>query len=139
VAADLSVTAIGDLGIQARATWNWLGVTMYLPPEATAAALRAIAAGCAGTTLVVNFLLAAGALGALGHAVRDCTAAAVAATGSLSWLPIRAVKLRICWARGDSAASSCSSPVRLRDRYLRDRPDLPLPGTTLIAVATVQR
>lgn len=27
----------------------------------------------------------------------------------------------------------------LRDRYLRDRPDLPLPGTTLIAVATVQR
>jgi hypothetical protein len=25
----------------------------------------------------------------------------------------------------------------LRDRYLRDRPDLPLPGTTLIAVATV--
>lgn len=28
---------------------------------------------------------------------------------------------------------------RLRDRYLRDRPGLPLPGTTLIAVATVQR
>jgi len=25
---------------------------------------------------------------------------------------------------------------RLRNRYLRDRPDLPLPGTTLIAVAT---
>jgi hypothetical protein len=27
----------------------------------------------------------------------------------------------------------------LRDRYLRDRPELPLPATTLIAVATVQR
>jgi methyltransferase (TIGR00027 family) len=60
VAADLSATAIGDLGTPARATWNWLGVTMNLQPEATAAALRAIAAGRAGTTLVVNFLLAAG-------------------------------------------------------------------------------
>jgi len=28
---------------------------------------------------------------------------------------------------------------RLRDRYLRNRPDLPLPGTTLIAVATTER
>ena len=28
---------------------------------------------------------------------------------------------------------------RLRDRYLRDRPDLPLPGATVIAIATVQR
>jgi hypothetical protein len=26
---------------------------------------------------------------------------------------------------------------RLREEYLRDRPDLPLPATTLIAVATV--
>ena len=32
-----------------------------------------------------------------------------------------------------------SGASRLRDRYLRDRPDLPLPGTTVIAVATVQR
>jgi methyltransferase (TIGR00027 family) len=31
VPADLSVTAIGDLGVPALATWNWLGVTMYLP------------------------------------------------------------------------------------------------------------
>ena len=30
VSADLSATAIGDLGTPARATWNWLGVTMYL-------------------------------------------------------------------------------------------------------------
>ncbi len=77
VSADLSATAIGDLGTRARATWNWLGVTMYLQPEATAAALRAIAAGLAGTTLVVNFLLAAGTLDALGHAVRDSTVATV--------------------------------------------------------------
>ena len=139
VAADLSATAIGDLGIPARATWNWLGVTMYLPPEATAAALRAIAAGRAGTTLVVNFLLPPGPLDALGHAVRDCAAATVAATGE----PIVAT-----YARDDAAhllgqagfgSIDLFDAARLRDRYLPDRPDLPLPGTTLIAVATVQR
>ena len=54
VAADLSAGAIEDLGTPALATWNWLGVTMYLQPEATAAALRAIAAGRAGTTLAVQ-------------------------------------------------------------------------------------
>lgn len=95
----------------ARATWNWLGVTMYLPPEATAAVLRAIAAGRAGTTLVVNFLLPARTLDALGHAVRDCAAAAVAATGEPVVLPIRAIKRQTCWARRDSAASSCSTPA----------------------------
>ena len=70
MAADLSAAAIGDLGIPARATWNWLGVTMYLQPEA----------GFSGIELF--------------------------------------------------------DASRLRDRYLRDRPDLPLPGTALIAVAT---
>jgi methyltransferase (TIGR00027 family) len=137
VAADLSATAIGDLGIPALATWNWLGVTMYLPPETTAAALRAIAAGRSGTTLVVNFLLPAGTLDAVGHAVRGSAVAAVAAAGE----PVVATYTR------DEAADLLGEAgfggvelfdaSRLRDRYLRDRPDLPLPGTTLIAVATV--
>jgi len=137
VAADLSAIAIGDLGTPARATWNWLGVTMYLPPEATAAALREIAAGRTGTTLVVNFLLPAGTLDALGHAVRGSAAAAVAAAGE----PVVATYTR------DEAADMLGGAGfggielfdadRLRDRYLPDRPDLPLPGTTLIAVATV--
>ena len=139
MAADLPAVAIGDLGIPARATWNWLGVTMYLPPEATAAALRAIAGGLAGTTLVVNFLLAAGTLGVLGHAVRDCTAAAVAATGE----PVVATYTRdeAAGLLGEAGFSGIelSDAGRLRDRYLRDRPDLPLPGTTVIAVVTVQR
>jgi len=137
VAADLSAAAIGDLGIPARATWNWLGVTMYLQPEKTAGALRAIAAGRTGTTLVVNFLLAARTLDTLGHAVRDSAAAAVEAAGE----PVVATYTR------DEAADLLGEAGfggielfdadRLRDRYLRDRSDLPLPGTTLIAVATV--
>jgi len=137
VAADLSAAAIGDLETPTRATWNWLGVTMYLQPETTAAALRAIAAGRTGTTLVVNFLLAASTLDALGHAVRDSAGAAVMAAGE----PVVAAYTR------DEAADLLGEAGfggielfdadRLRDRYLRDRPDLPLPGTTLIAVATV--
>ncbi len=139
MSADLSAAGIGDLGIPARATWNWLGVTMYLQPETTAAALRAIAAGRAGITLVVNFLLPAGTLDALGHAVRDCTAATAAATGE----PVVAARTR------DEAADLLGEAgfggielfdaSRLRDRYLRDRPDLPLPDTTLIAAATLER
>ena len=136
VAADLPAAAIGDLGTPARATWNWLDVTMYLPPETTASALRATA-GRTGTTLVINFLLAACPLDALGHAVRDSAAAAVAAAGE----PVVATYTR------DGAADLLGEAGfggielfhagRLRDRYLPDRPDLPLPGTTLIAVATV--
>jgi O-methyltransferase involved in polyketide biosynthesis len=136
VAADLSAAAIGDLGTPARATWNWLGVTMYLSPETTAGALRAIAAGRTGTTLVIN-LLAASPLDALGHAVRDSAAAAVTAAGE----PVVATYTR------DEAADLLGEAGfggielfdtgRLRDRYLPDRPDLPLPGTTVIAVATV--
>jgi methyltransferase (TIGR00027 family) len=137
VAADLSATAIGDLGTPARATWNWLGVTMYLQPEATEAALRAIAAGRTGTTLVVNFLLPVGTLDALGHAVRDSAAAAVAAAGE----PVVATYTRDEAADllGEAGFGSIElfNADRLRDRYLPDRPDLPLPGTTLIAVATV--
>ena len=139
VAADLASTAIGDLALPDHATWNWLGVTMYLRPETTAATLRAIAAGRAGTTLVVNFLLPADALDVLGHAVRDCTGATVAATGEpvvATYTPDEAAGLLRQAGFGRAELFDAS---RLRDRYLRNRPDLPLPGTTLIAVATTER
>ena len=102
-----------------------------------AAALRAIAAGRTGTTLVVNFLLAASTLDTLGHAVRDSAAAAAEAAGE----PVVASYTR------DEAADLLGEAGfggielfdagQLRGRYLPGRPDLPLPGTTLIAVATV--
>jgi methyltransferase (TIGR00027 family) len=137
VAADLSAAPVGDLGIPAGATWNWLGVTMYLQREATVATLRAIAAGHAGTTLVVNFLLAADTLDALGHAMRDSSTAAVAAAGE----PVMAAYTRELVAglleEAGFGGVELFDASRLRDRYLRGRPDLVLPATTLIAVATV--
>jgi methyltransferase (TIGR00027 family) len=111
VAADLSATAIGDLETPARATWNWLGVTMYLRPEATVAALRTIAAGRAGTTLVVEFLLTP---------VRSTRWEPPRATpprrpsrrpARPSWPPTRGMRWQGCWRRLDSAASTCSTPA----------------------------
>ena len=59
VSADLSATAIGDLGTPARATWNWLGVTMYcnlcscttrviVTPDARSSRARATARSSSG-------------------------------------------------------------------------------------------
>lgn len=136
VAADLSLTAVAELGLPAQATWNWLGVTMYLPREATAATLRGIAAGGEGTTLVVNFLLTADALDGPGRAMRVASSAAVTASGE----PITATYTR------DEVAGLLESAgftgvelfdaSRLRNLYLQGRPDLSLPDTTVIAVAT---
>jgi methyltransferase (TIGR00027 family) len=137
VAADLSVTAVADLGVPDRATWNWMGVTMYLERRATEAALRAIARGSPGTTLVVNFLLAAGTLDALARAVRDSSVAVVAAASE----PVVATYTReqVVDLLRDARFSTLElfDAGRLRARYLRGRADLQLPGSTLIAVATV--
>jgi hypothetical protein len=74
-----------------------------------------------------------------GHAVRDCTGATAAATGE----PVVAT-----YARDEAAGllreagfgrAELFDAARLRDRYLRNRPDLPLPGTTVIAVAATER
>jgi methyltransferase (TIGR00027 family) len=136
VAADLSVTSVGDLGLPARATWNWLGVTMYLPPEATAATLRAIAAGGPGTTLVVNFLLTPGNLDGLGRAMRHSSSVAVtAAREPLTATYARGEVARLLEETGFAGVELFDSS-RLRNLYLQARPDLPLPDTTVIAVAT---
>jgi methyltransferase (TIGR00027 family) len=137
VPADLATAAVRDLGLPDLATWNWLGVTMYLEPAATQAVLRAIAAASHGTTLVVNFLLAAGPLDALARSVRDASAAAVAAAGE----PVVATYTRdqaedLLRTAGFSRIEMFDATA-LRARYLPGRADLRLPGSTVIAVATV--
>lgn len=137
VAADLSVAAIADLGTPDLATWNWMGVTMYLEPRATEAVLRAIASGSHGTTLVVNFLLPADTLDQLAHAVRRTSVAAVAAAHE----PVVATYTteRVADLLHDARFRKVElfDAGRLQARYLRGRTDLQLPGSTVIAVATV--
>ena len=102
-----------------------------------AAALRAIAAGRTGTTLVVNFLLAAGTLDALGHAVRDSASAAVAAAGEPIVATYTCDEVADLLGEAGFGGIELFDAGQLRGRYLPGRPDLPLPGTTLIAIATV--
>jgi methyltransferase (TIGR00027 family) len=137
VAADLSATALADITLPARATWNWLGVTMYLPREATMGTLRAIAAGHAGTTLIVNFLLDDAALDATQNVVRDAVATTTAAVGDPVLAAYTREEVAGLLARAGFGDVELLDASRMRDRYLRGRPDLPLRTPTLIAIATV--
>jgi methyltransferase (TIGR00027 family) len=137
VPADLAGVAVEDLKLPELATWNWLGVTMYLEPRATQAVLHAIAAASPGTTLVVNFLLAADTLDALARAVRDSSVRAVAAASE----PVVATYTQdqagnLLYAAGFGRVDLFDAAM-LQARYLSDRPELKLPGSTVIAVATV--
>jgi methyltransferase (TIGR00027 family) len=137
VAADLSAAPVGDLPLPGRATWNWLGVTMYLEPGPTQAALRAIAARAPGTTLVVNFLLSADTLDELGRAARESSAAAVSAAGEPVVATYTTGQVADLLGEAGFGRVELLDAARLRARYLQGRPDLPLPGSTVIAVATV--
>ena len=71
--------------------------------------------------------------------MRDSTGATVAATGEpvvATYTPDEAADLLSEAGFGSAELFDAS---RLRDRYLPNRPDLPLPDTTVIAVATIER
>src|SRR5580658_445350 len=117
VPADLAAVAVEDLKLPELATWNWLGVTMYLEPRATQAVLHAIAAASPGTTLVVNFLRAAAA-----------ASEPVVATYTQDQAE------NLLYAAGFGRVDLFDAAM-LQARYLSDRPELELPGSTVIAVA----
>lgn len=81
VPVDLSTTALDELATPGLATWNWLGVTMYLTRAATEATLRHIATRRRGTTLVVNFAFKTGELDDVATATAAAGSAAVADCG----------------------------------------------------------
>jgi hypothetical protein len=57
VPIDLARTRLDTVEVPSQATWNWLGVTVYLTEQATTATLEVIADTGDGTTLVVDFVL----------------------------------------------------------------------------------
>jgi methyltransferase (TIGR00027 family) len=137
IAADLSQTAVHDLDLPERATWNWMGVTMYLERSETEATLRAIASGRAGTTLVANFLLPPDALDALGDAVRKTSTVTLAAAHEpvvASYSTDQVVTLLRDTGFGGISLLDADA---LSEPYLRGRADLRLPKSTVIAVATI--
>ena len=110
---------------------------MYLKHSATETTLHAIASKRPGTTLVANFLLDAGSLDPLGEAVRAASTVTVAAANE----PIVATytKDQVAQLLGEAGFNDVElwDADALGARYLQDRPDLPLPNSTVIAIATV--
>lgn len=137
IAVDLSTTAIDDLDLPDRATWNWMGVTMYLERSANQATLRSIASKRAGTTVVVNFLLVPEALDAQDLAARTASTVAVTASDEpiiATYAPDQVVDLLGHVGFNDIELFDAQA---LTDRYLRGRIDLRVPNSTIIAAASI--
>lgn len=137
VTADFSIDRIQNLHLPSFATWNWLGVTMYLKKDDTAHALREIASQDSGTVLVANFLLAQEERSDLGNAIQLVAARVLDTVGEpvLASYTRREVESLLVDA-GFSSFEILDSHA-LTVRYLTGRTDLVLPSSTVIAVATV--
>jgi methyltransferase (TIGR00027 family) len=137
VPVDLAATALDEIDTPSCATWNWLGVTMYLPRRATEATLRRIASHAPGTTLVVNFVLPPDELDELAAALSASGTAAVEDTDEPVMATYTADDAETMLREAGFGTVSMLSHDDLTRHYLRSRPDLPLSGSTVIAVATV--
>lgn len=137
VPLDLARSSLRPLAPAAAATWNWLGVTMYLERDAVREVLSTIADGPGGTTLVVNFLLAEEDLDGPDLLVRATSRRTVASAGE----PIRSTYTRReceeMLVGAGFASIELLDAEALADRYRSERPGLQLPATTLIAVVRV--
>jgi methyltransferase (TIGR00027 family) len=137
VSADLSVDRLHNLGLPSLATWNWLGVTMYLEKSDSLRVLREIGSRERGTVLVVNFLLERAERSEFGNQVQSEASKLLHAVGE----PVLAsyTKAEVGSLMNDAGFSSTEilEVSDLAERYLNGRSDLVLPSSTLIAVGTV--
>ena len=134
---DLTATDLAALPTPRRATWNWLGVTMYLPRAATGAALAAIASHQPGTTLIVDFNLTVDAQDELAAAVSAATGAALAGIDEpLTTTYTREEAVSLLQTAGFPQVTVWDAAA-LRARYFPQRDDLPDHRASLIAVAVV--
>jgi methyltransferase (TIGR00027 family) len=137
VPVDLSTTALDEIDTPSHATWNWLGMTMYLPRPTTEATLRRIASHAPGTTLVVNFVLPPDELDELAAAVSASGTAAVVDADEPVLATYTADDAETMLREAGFGMVSMLSNNDLTRLYLRSHPDLTLSGSTVIAVATV--
>jgi methyltransferase (TIGR00027 family) len=135
VPVDLAALSLGTIETPATATWNWLGVTMYLERSVTEEVLRVIVRRGIGTTLVVNFVLAEEETDDVTQAVRATAAEVVSREGE----PIRAAYTRSgcvdLLERAGFSSITLFDAVALKERYFPHRRDLRLPDSTVVCVA----
>jgi methyltransferase (TIGR00027 family) len=137
VSADLAVDRLHDLHLPKLATWNWLGVTMYLEKSATAQVLRHIASMNQGTVLVANFLLALNERGDLGNTVHSEAKKVLDAVGEPVLASYTRNEVELLLATSGFSSFKIFDAAELTERFLEGQPDLVLPSSTIITVATV--
>jgi methyltransferase (TIGR00027 family) len=137
VSVDFAATDLEGIDLPPLATWNWLGVTMYLETSDTVRTLRGIATKHPGSVLVVNFLLAEEERDELATAVQEAANKVLetAREPVLSSYTRREVKALLSQAGFSSVELLAGAD--LKERYLAGRPDLELPSSTVVAIATV--
>jgi methyltransferase (TIGR00027 family) len=137
VAVDLVQVPLETLDMPARATWSWMGVTMYLAKDVTARVLRTIAQGGDGTTLVVNFVLAPDERDDLGRAAQWSAGPVVASVGEPVVAAYRRAEVDGVLRAAGFGTVELLDATDLTRRYLGGRTDLRLPGSTVLAIASV--
>ena len=137
VPVDLAAVSLGTIQTPAAATWNWLGVTMYLERPVSEHVLKVIAQRGTGTTLVVNFVLADDETDGFTRAVQATAAAVAGRDGE----PVRAAYTRSdcvdLLERTGFSSVTLFDAAALRERYFPHRRDLRLADSTLVCVARV--
>lgn len=135
ISTDLANARLDALDLPLNATWNWMGVTHYLGRAATRATLESIATA-GDATLVLDFALDLAHCDELGHAARSW---GLRKGGSFDeqqiglYSPDEAAAM----VRGAGFSNVDSYGVdELRSRYLVGRPDLHLPGSFRMIVAS---
>jgi methyltransferase (TIGR00027 family) len=137
ISADFSVERLQDLRLPSLATWNWLGVTMYLEKAVTSRVLRHIASLDDGTVLVANFLLARNERSDLGNAVQSEAKKVLDAVGEPVLASYTRNEIELLMASSGFSSFKILDSTVLTERYIHGRSDLILPSSTIITVATV--
>ncbi len=132
---DLAAAPLDALELPADATWNWLGVTVYLPKEAVAATLRAIAASGPKTTFVADFALAPEHCDPLGRAWRMRAAEFAASVGEPHIATYAPDEVRELLHHTGFTSVEVLGAADVSARYLQRRPEVRLGAATLFVVA----
>lgn len=134
---DLATTALRELALPTSATWNWLGVTMYLDRRAVQGTLEAMAACGAGTTAVIEFGLTAPTASHVGKAFQQTAIAAAAAVGEPMFGFYEPPEIEPLLKSSGFRTTELLYASTLRSRYLSGRTDLVLPDTVILAIASI--
>jgi len=132
---DLAAVPIDSLQLPSDASWNWLGVTVYLEKQAVAATLRTIAASGPKTTVVADFALAAEHCDPLGRAWREQAAEFAASVGEPHIATYAPDEVRELLHKTGFATVEIHDATALSARYLQTHPSVRLASATVFVVA----